>query len=483
MKKFGTGIVLGFIGLLLIMLIRTFLFTPEATDTVTTRQVSVPELPQVLAHLSEAIQIKTLSTEEPDSQTRAAFTAFGKWLQSSYPLVHQHAQLTRLNEFTLLYRWPGSDKSAQPVLLSAHYDVVPVNPDTLSQWQYPPFAGTVTEQAVWGRGALDDKGSVVALMESVEHAIKNHSTPGADVYIALTHDEEVGGERGANAVTDYFRQKQIKLAWSLDEGSFVLAGLVPGIDKPVASINVAEKGFLTLELVAKGEGGHSSMPPSETAVTRLAQAIINVQQAPVPGALEGVTATMYSNIAQHMDFSKRFLFANTWLFKPVIEHVVSNGASGNAMLRTTTAATMLKGSIKANVLPDTATAKINFRLHPRDSVDSVVRWVTQAVNDELITINIEEAFEPSTIAKADGPGFTALQNATAQVFPRAIITPGLTIAATDSHYYSTITQSYRFTPMVITPEDLAGFHGMDEHVSHQNMRSAVTFYSHLLQQL
>lgn len=471
--------------LITVILIRGAMFTPSpvANDSKVAEQYSLPDSDLVAEHLAQSIRFKTLSAQSAPIDTKA-FAGFRKWLAETYPATHEALTLHVINTHTLLFHWQGRHSDKQPVLLSAHYDVVPVNPDTESKWAHPPFAGHIDEEnRIWGRGALDDKSAVIALIESVEAALSQQFTPNSDVYIAFTHDEELGGNAGAKAVTAWFRDNNITPAWSLDEGSFVLDGLVPGLDKPVASINVAEKGFLTLRLSVDGAGGHSSMPPAQTAVTRISRAVVAVQDAPIPGGLSGVTGQMYTSIARHMSFDKRILFANSWLFSPVIEHVVGQSPSGNAMLRTTTAPTMLSGSIKANVLPETATATINFRLHPRDSIEDIVDWVKQAIDDEGVSITVTEAFAASSVSPADNEAFGILTTAARHVYQDAIVTPGLTVAATDSHHYATLTSAYRFNPMMITPRDLDGFHGTNEHITTDNMMNAVSFYSRLLRQL
>lgn len=466
-----------------IIIIQTLQFVPENNTSTLSLPLEVTPNPTTLSrHLSEAIQFQTISHDNLDDRDQQAFHAFISWLEKTYPEVHSQLDKTALNTFTLLFKWPGQNPSAPGVLLSAHYDVVPVNPGTESTWQHPPFAGVVENGIIWGRGALDDKSAAIALMESVTLLLKQGFQPQQDTYIALTHDEEIGSKEGAKAVTDYFSQHNNKLAWSLDEGSFVLDGLVPGSDKRVASINVAEKGYLTIELVAKGEAGHSSMPPQDTAVSILAEAIVHVKNAPMPGGLNGLSEQMYSNIAKHMSFPKRMLFANTWLFKPLIESSLSTSPAGNAMLRTTTAPTMLSGSVKANVLAASATAKINFRIHPRDKVDDVISWVNNAINDPRVTINTIRAFTPSNIAATDTHGFTSIAAVSRDVHGDVIITPGLTIAATDSRYYSEITNAYRFNPMTLTPAYLSGFHGTNERIDEQNMVDAVAFYTRLMMQ-
>lgn len=481
-KKGLLGLSIVLLALVVVVLVRTVTFTPETYQPSPDTTMISPDGSVIAEHLSQAIQIQTISYEHAEDRDRAEFQKFIAWLASTYPEVHESLTLTLLNDYTLLFKWRGKAPSKPSVLYSAHYDVVPINPGTESQWQHPPFGGVIQDGIIWGRGALDDKSAVIALMESVTLLLEAAYTPEQDIYIAFTHDEEIGSQYGAKAVSEYVVEQNIKLAWSLDEGSFILDGLVPGSDKRVASINVAEKGFLTLELIAKGEGGHSSMPPQDTAVSILAEAIVNVKNSPVPGGLEGLGETMYTNIAKHMDFFKRMLFANQWLFKPLIEASVSQSPAGNAMLRTTTAPTMLSGSVKANVLPATATATINFRIHPRDTIESVTSWVEAAINDPRITIKTSQAFKPSNVANSDSQGFKNIAAVTRDVQGDIIVTPGLTIAATDSQFYSKITDAYRFNPINLTPAYLSGFHGTNERIDIKNMEDAVKFYTRLIRQ-
>ena len=466
------------VGLLGVLIFNAVRYTPVENAPLKPMTLIHPDADKLAKQLSEAITFKTISWENGNPDDYAGFRAFQQWLEHTYPNVFEQLSLTRINTHTLLLRWNGKEGNAQPVLFSAHYDVVPVNPGTENEWSHSPFAGDIADGYIWGRGALDDKSAAIALMASVSGLLKTGFTPKQDIYIALTHDEELGSEDGAVAVTQWFRDQNITPAWSLDEGSFVLDGIVPGVDKGI----VSEKGYLTLKLTAHGEGGHSSMPPEETAVTVLAEALVKLKDAPLPGGLEGISEKMYGDIARNMDFSKRLLFANLWLFRPLLSSVLDDTNSGNAMMRTTTAPTMLSGSVKSNVLPATATATINFRLHPRDTVDDVVIWVTAAINDERVKLEVGEFIEASPVAATDQAGFIQLVQTTRAVYPEAIITPGLTIAATDSRFYGDITNAYRFNPMVINNDDLAGFHGTNERVSIENLVRATQFYTALMQQ-
>lgn len=446
-------------------------------------RVSIPLDEQGIAsRLSEAIRFETISPGPPAVRDPKPFEEYIEWLAEAYPLVHEKLSLERIADLSLLYRWPGSDPKAAPVLITAHYDVVPVNPDSLGDWTHPAFAGEIAEGYVWGRGALDDKGAMIAMLEAATVLLEDGFTPGPTVYLAFGHDEELGGEEGAAGIAEHLRQQGVQLAWSLDEGSFVIEGVYPGVDVPVASINVAEKGYVTLDLVARGKGGHSSMPPSETAVGTLANAIVRLQENPMPGGISGVTADSLDALAGHMPFTLRVLFANRWLFGSLLEGQLGSTGAANATLRTTTAPTMLEGSIKENVLPTEAIGTVNFRIHPRDTADDVIAHVERVVDDDRVEVRVRRmGREASAVSSTESQGYQAIARSIAEVFGPVAAIPGITVGGTDSkHYGSVADDAYRINPMVVGLDDTAGFHGTDERLSIENLAQGTRAYMQII---
>ncbi|MGD1934677.1 MAG: M20 family peptidase [Candidatus Phaeomarinobacter sp.] len=480
MKRVLLGVVAFLLLLVTIVRIRTFMYTPPALDE---RELVThnPDRDVLAQRLSQAIQFKTISRQEPQADDVAAFEAFIKWFEATYPVAHAAMERTLISEHTILMRWQGKDILAKPVLLTAHYDVVPVIPGTEELWTQDPYAGVIDDGYVWGRGALDDKGAMIAMMEAATLLLERGFQPERTVYFSFGHNEEIGGAGGASAVVEYLQAQDIRLAWSLDEGSFVLDGLVPGVSENVAMINVAEKGYVTIDLVASAQGGHSSMPPQDSAVTLLAEAIVKLRNAPVPGGLEGISGEAYGTLARHMPFAQRMAFANQWLFGGMIEDQLSNIPTGNAMLRTTTAPTMLTASIKENVLPIDAVATVNFRLHPRDTVQSVVAHVQQAVGPDITVKPRPRGGEASPVASTSSEGFTSIASATRDVFENVIIAPGLTVAGTDSKHYAKVADdAYRFLPFIVTAEDIVTIHGTNERLSIDNLVRGADFFTQLL---
>jgi carboxypeptidase PM20D1 len=387
-----------------------------------------------------------------------------------------------VNDYSLLFKWQGEDASLKPILLTGHYDVVPVTSDIKTQWAHPPYDGVVADGHVWGRGTLDDKGSVITMFEAVERLVGEGFAPKRTIYFAIGHDEEIGGVNGAGAIVALLKKEGVQFLWSLDEGSMVLDDIIPGLPYPVASINLAEKGFLNIELVAKGKAGHSSMPPRQTAIGSISRAIDRLQNAPVPGGLDGVSSEFFDGLGRYFSFGKRIIFANQWLFGSLLEAELSKANTTNALLRTTTAPTIISGGVKDNILPAQAVANINFRLHPRDTVESIVAYVIKTIDDENVTVKAKKwANEASSVASHQADGYKHLAQTFKSVYGEVIVLPGLTIAGTDSTHYSKIADdSYRIMPMQVTNEDIAGFHGANEKLSLKNLKRAVTFYHQLI---
>ena len=464
--------------LLSIALVRTFMHVSPQPDLLEISQVQIDKK-IVSNNLAAAIRFKTISHQDSKNFIKEEFNAFIKWAASTYPEFHSQMQFERL-EYTLLYRWQGSDPSLAPILLTGHYDVVPVIPGTEERWEQDPFAGVISNNRIWGRGALDDKSGVIGMYEAATHLIQNDFQPTRTVYFSFGHDEEIGGG-GAALVADKLKSAGIQLHWSLDEGSFVNKGFFPGVEKLVAPINVAEKGIMNLLIAAKAAGGHSSTPPKKTAVNILADALIKLEKAPLPGSLDGLSAVMFDEVSKHMPFGYRFLFSNRWLFGGLLDSQMSSSPVINAMIRTTTAPTMLNGSIKSNVLPIEATALINFRLHPRDSIEGVTEHVRNAVESEQVEVRFLGGMEASGISDWQSEGYDIITTSLNKVYGEVVVVPGIMIAASDTRHYSKVADnSFRFNPFSIVPEDMTGFHGTNESIDADDFVDGIKTYVEII---
>lgn len=455
------------------------------------RQIEIPPVrfadadPEAAERFSRILQFKTISQQDHSKIETGEFDRLRDFLRESYPLVHSTLELHDIAGRSLVYRWPGTNPALRPVLLMAHTDVVPVQPGTETDWTHPPFEGRIEDGVIWGRGALDDKINVTAILEAAERMIGEGFSPERDVWFSFGHDEEIGGAEGAARIAGYFRERGIEFELVLDEGLAVVIGLAPGVDKPVAVIGVAEKGYVTLVLEVTDEGGHSSMPPPHTAVGRLAAAITRVENNPMPARIHGPAGEMLDYLAPEMSWGMRVVFGNRWLFGGVIRRQLEAGRATNALLRTTTAVTMIEGSNKENILPTRAQARVNFRILPGDTIEDVIEHVRRSVKDDGVTVRVSEggdANEASNVSPTDSPAFATIHRTVREIFPEAIVAPSLVVGATDCRHFSGLSQNiYRFQPQVMTGDDLAGIHGTNEHVSIEGFARSIDFYQRLIQ--
>ena len=432
--------------------------------------------------MAASLRIPTISHGEPELNDPAALDAFAAHLQRSFPRAHERLTREAVGK-SLLFTWTGTDPAALPLLLCAHMDVVPVEPGTEAKWTHPPFGGVVADDQIWGRGARDDKASVMALMESVEWLLGQGFQPPRTVYLAFGHDEEIGGEQGAKKIAELLKARGIK-ADLLDEGSAVLAGgIVPGVTRPVASINAAEKGYFTVKMTTRAEGGHSSRPPPVTTISRLARAVARVQDNPLPTRLVRPVTDMFDRLAPEMGFLDRLVLGNRWLFGPALRSRLAANQTTNTLVRTTTATTVFHAGVKDNVLPSEAYALVNFRLLPGDTMAGVLEHMRRVIGDDGVELSGyggfgNEASEPSPL---DSEAFRLLERTARQTFPEAVVSTGLVTGATDARNYEGVYATrYNFAPTVLVPADLPTIHGTDERIGIQDYLRMVRFYVQLL---
>src|SRR5688572_31197581 len=427
-----------------------------------------------------ALTFPTISTQDSASFDPAPFTELHTWIEDAFPNVTRRLTREIVANYSLLYTWTGSDTTLDPILLMGHLDVVPVEPGTESRWTHPPFAGVVADSFVWGRGTLDDKASVVAILEAVEWLIGQGYEPRRTIYLAFGHDEELGGFSGAAEIAAILKARVGRLAFLVDEGGVVAEGLMPGVNRPVALVGVVEKGSMGVNLTVEQAGGHSSIPPGHTAVGILSQAITRLENNQMPATLTPVVSEMLLRLAPEMPFTMRFPMANLWAFRPVIVRALLGNPRTAAMLRTTTAATMVSGSPKENVLPIVARGLVNFRLLPGDTPEMVLDHVRRVVADTVVHVD-GRGREASPVADYAAPEFKVVERTIGQLFPDAVPVPFLMIGGTDTRHYEGLTRNvYRFNPIVATTELVSGAHGTNERVRADDFVRAARFFAQLI---
>jgi len=435
--------------------------------------------------LAVAIRARTVSSFDDPQLNADQFEALHVHLAQRYPKVHASLKREVVGGQSLLYTWEGSDPKAAPIALMAHQDVVPIAPGTEGDWKAGPFAGEIKDGFVWGRGAWDDKANLIAELEAVESLLASGFKPARTVYLVFGADEEVGGERGAAQIAALLKQRDVQLDFVIDEGLLIIEGILPGLEVPAALVGVAEKGYLSIKLEAKATPGHSSMPPApgSSAIAQLSRALERLDAHPLPAAVSGVAAEMFDTLAPEMSGFNRVALSNRWLLGPVLQYQLEKGASTNALLRTTTALTVVSAGNKENVLPGLATGLVNFRLLPGDTQAGVLEHVKRVIDNDRITASaLPGNSEPSKVTPTDSRGYRAINRTVRELFPGTVVAPGLMLAATDSRHFEALSQQvFRFSPVRAKPEDLARFHGTNERIALANLADLIRFYQRLLQ--
>lgn len=480
MKKLTLGLLALVILLLAVMLVRTAGYRGVESAAPPAAAYAAPA--GAAERLAEAIRIPTVSNQDSAQFDTAAFAAFHQLLQQRFPRAHAALRREVVAGHSLLYTWPGTDPRLPPVLLMGHMDVVPVEPGTEGRWARPPFGGVLADGFVWGRGALDDKSSVMGTMEAVELLLAEGFRPRRTVMLAYGHDEEVGG-RGAAAIAALLRGRGVRPELVVDEGGVIGRGLMPGIERPMALIGIAEKGFVSVELSVQTAGGHSSMPPRQGSIGRLAAAVQRLEQSQMPARMDGPTMQLFSRVGPELPFGQRMVFANLWLTKPLVMRMLGDAPGSNAMIRTTTAPTIFQAGTKENVLPSRARAVVNFRILPGDSVAGVVAHVRRVVADTSVHVAAMRGFasEPSPVSRTDGEPYRLLERSIRQTVPDALVSPYLVVGGTDARHYHALSEHvYRFLPVQLAEGDLDRIHGTDERVAVRDYLSAIGFFRQLL---
>lgn len=445
----------------------------------------------VAERLAQAVRLRTISSREDAQLNADQFKALHALLQTQFPKAHATLQREVVGDLSLLYTWKGSDPQAKPILLLAHQDVVPVAPGTEGDWKQPPFSGAVAEGFVWGRGAWDDKGNLMSQMEAVEMLVASGYQPKRTVYLAFGADEEIGGPKGAAQIAALLKSRGVSLDFVMDEGLLVLDGVVPGVRQPAALVGIAEKGYMSVVLRIAATPGHSSVPPLKgtSAIAMLSASLKRLDDEQLPAALQGVAFEMFDTLAPEMSGFSRVALSNLWLFGPLVQKQLEGAASTNAMLRTTTALTIVNAGNKDNVLPGRAEGTVNFRLLPGDTPDKVLQHMRSKVaapegQYELFALEHGKPAALYKVAPTASRQYATLNQTIREVFPDAVVAPGLMVAGTDSIHFGEISDHiFKFSPIRATNDDLKRFHGTNERLSIQNYQDAIRFYHRLIAQV
>lgn len=463
-----------------IILVRAAMFKPHPEEKKIAGEVINIDSEKIAADLSDMIRCKTVSHRHTVQNDAAEYEKFHALLEERFPLVHKTAELKKIGNNGLLYFIKGrSDK--KPSVCMAHYDVVPAEEKL---WSKPAFEGLIEDGMIWGRGALDTKGTLCGLMTALEKLLSEGYVPENDLYFSFSGEEEVDGTTCADIV-EYFAQNGIRPDVVLDEGGAVVDNVFPGYSGKCALIGIAEKGGYNLEMTISSNGGHSSTPPPNPVTVRLCKAVCKIQKHPFPRRLTKPVLEMFDTLGRHSTFLYKIIFANLWCFSPLLDLIAKrSGGEINAMLRTTVAVTRLKGSNAYNVLPPIARLGMNVRLMETETVSQAIDRIKRVMGEKEAVITVIGGTDPSPCSETKGDQWDRLKAVIEATWPDAIVSPYLMMACSDSRHFCRICDRvYRFSPMHLSDEERAMIHGNDERVPIDTMVKTAAFYVRLLKQL
>ena len=482
MKKILLAILAVVILVVAIVLVRTFTFHSLQPET---GSVTLPEFGSASAdNLSRAIKFRTVSHEIGLPVDTTEFFGFRQFLAEAYPLIHANLSKEIFSGLSILYTWEGDNPSLKPVVLTAHMDVVPA--EETERWEQPPFSGYNDGTFIWGRGTLDDKGALISIMETVERLLHEGYRPERTIYLGFGHDEEIGGTMGAAVIAAELSARGVEAAFLLDEGLAVTHGMVPMVEPAVALIGSGEKGYLSVELRVEMDGGHSSTPERESALTVLNAALWRIQRNPPKAFISEPVRDFIRYVGPEMPFHGRAIFANTWLFKGLLLNIYQASAGGNALVRTTMVPTIIGAGAKDNVIPTEAAAVLNARIIPGETAADILAHLERVISDERVRIKPLEGFtrDPSPVSPVDVPAFQTIANTIREVFPEVLVAPTMMLGASDARHYALVSPNiYRFVPQFVTDEDLARYHGLNERIRVDEFLRGIGFYYQLIRNL
>ena len=434
--------------------------------------------------LCEAIRCRTVSNTDESLVEWDEFKKMHRLFKKKYPLLHKTLELRKVGKAGLIYIWRGSDVALKPIALIGHQDVVPVPEEMLGDWTHPPFEGVQADGYIWGRGSVDMKNHLVGVLESVETLLEEGFTPRRTVILSFGYNEELCDTEAASApmLSKALEDDGISLESVLDEGGAILDMNIPHvINQRIAGVGIAEKGYCDFEISVDSKGGHSSTPPKHSAVGELSKAILDLENHQFPAKVTQEMKMIVDTFARNTKLPIKLIGCNLRSILPAILSSIPPVAS---VMRTTTAVTMTHGSPQANVMPQKATATVNFRVMPGNSIADVEKHIRKVIRNKDVNIKLLGGNEPSVVSPTDTRTMKAISQICCGLYDMSIPAPFVVMGATDARHYQNLTnQIYRFSPFVMPPEILMLAHGTDERISVDCLENGIVFFKRYIKML
>ena len=464
--------------LVVICIIKAILFVDKTDYNKQGEEIKF-EKDDIVNKLGELIKIPTISYED---ETLIDYTVYHQYIdkvKELYPNVCKSCEYELTKDLVLKFKLKGKS-SDKPTVLMAHYDVVPVT----EGWELNPFLGKVVDGYLYGRGTLDTKNTMACALSALEKALEKGYVPKNDLYLTFGSNEEICGDAQYNMVQQ-FKNEGIKPHLVFDEGGGVLSNAFPGVSKDVAFLGMVEKGMVNFKLSYDGNGGHSSSPRKNGPAIRLAKALVRLEKHPMKPRINRTVSETLRILGKNAIFPLKIVFANMWLFKPLVTKLLPIlGSDTRALVSTTFAFTILNGGNQGNVIPNHVEANVNARIAPFDSIDEVEAHIRKVIKDDAIKIERGYQFQSKKECDYNHPGYDIIKETTIETYPDTLVAPFVMIGGTDAKHYSEISDCVvRFSPMKVSNEDRKGIHGLNEKIKVEALEKCLEFYQRLLLKL
>lgn len=413
------------------------------------------------------------------SGSGSAFGRMADYLRARYADTFETLTVEDIGE-NMVLRWKGSNEDADPVLFCVNTDVLSAD----GVWEYSPFSGEIAENMVWGRGAIESKGVLCAMMEAADNLVRSGFAPVRDVYLALVCDGESGNDyseyAGSREVADTFRRRGIRFSAVFGKGNCISRDMLP-IRRPQAVIGVAEKGMVKMRLCAEDKGGRSGMPPNSTLIASLCEAVCRAEFRMQPIRKSVLLMDMIAGFTPHLPFRERMLAANLWVFEPVFFRSMGRYKSFSSMFRTTITATEIKAGSQESKLPTSGEATLTIRTIHGDTCSDICRFLMSLIDSLGVRAEVVQAEEASQISPYRGSEYIKLQRALIETFGSVVTVPGIVAGNSSLNMYRPYADSvYQITPFVLTEDEISTVHGINERIGIEALGRAVIFYEKLL---
>lgn len=460
--------------LLLIALVRTLMLPKKETSYEGSKDLE--RIDAYAKKLQKMVQFETVSERgKPDPEK---FREFHKIIEGLFPNVFKTCEKIDIDG-NLLVKWKGKNPKLDPIILISHLDVVPAE----GKWTYPPYSGEIVDGKIYGRGTGDVKCNVACFYQAVEELILDGYVPECDVYLGSSCTEEIGGD-GAPKIVNWFKEQGIKLFLLNDEGGAITSDPVVGVKGTFAAVGIFEKGYGDLKLIARSKGGHSSTPPKNTPIVRLAKLEAEIEDHnPFDVKFSKAVEAMFEQLAPYCsNFGLKMVMHNLWLFKPIVKKILpSLSAEAAAMLQTTICFTMQKGSNGYNVIPQEAWATANLRYIPHQGMKESNEVIKNIAKKYDVEVEEVVCSAPSKELDLNGEPYKIVTEAIQDIWPEIGIMPYVVTGGTDSRFYDPVCDAcIRFGPINLTKQQMGSMHAIDENIDIDTLPKAVDYYKKVI---